>query len=202
MLKKLPLQAVSALLNRTLALDSLSVQQLKTLANQSLHIECTDPAFELALFINQDGEIQLETVDHYANYCTHIRGTLSAFLHLSQSDDKASAMMASGLYLSGNSVLLQQLSEIFQAADIDVEWFLSHKIGDVPAHFIAEAGRKSQRWLSEKQPLFKRHLQEFVLEETQLVPRHEEIEAFIEQVQAIKQRTERLEVKIKRLTQG
>ena len=202
MLKKLPLQAVSTLLNRALALDTVSVQRLKTLANQSLHIECTEPTFDIALFIDSEGEIQLETVDQYASYSTHIRGTLSAFLHLSQSEDKASAMMASGLYLSGNSLLLQELSEIFQAADIDIEWFLSHKIGDVPAHFIAEMGRKGQQWLSEKQPLFKRHLQEFVLEETQLVPRHEEIEAFINQVQTIKQRTERLEAKIRRLMQG
>lgn len=202
MLKKLPLQALSAVLNRTLALDTLSVQGLKALANQSLHFECTEPAFAVALFIDKEGKVQLETVDPYANYSTHIRGTLSAFLHLAQSDDKASAMMASGLYLSGNSLLLQELSEIFQAADIDIEWFLSHRIGDVPAHFIAQAGRKGQQWLSEKQPVFKRHLQEFVLEETQLVPRHEEIETFIEQVQAIKQRTERLEAKIKRLIQG
>lgn len=201
MLKQLPLQALSALLNRTLSLDSLIVQQLRGLAKQSLHIECLEPAFELALLIDDKGEIHCESVDPDYSYSTHIRGTLSAFLHLAQSDDKASAMMASGLYLSGNSQLLQDLSDIFQSADIDTEWLLSNKIGDIPAHFIGQAGRKSQQWLSEKQPLFKRHLKEFVLEETQLVPRHEEIEVFIEQVQDIKQRAERLEVKIKRLQQ-
>lgn len=202
MLKQLPLQALSGLLNRTLALDSIATQQLKKLARQSLHVECLEPSFELALLIDDKGAIQCKSIDPEHHYSTHIRGTLSAFLQLAQSDDKASAMMSSGLYLSGNSQLLQDLSDIFQSADIDIEWLLSNKIGDIPAHFIGQAGRKSQQWLSEKQPLFKRHLQEFVLEETQLVPRHEEIEAFIEQVQEIKQRSERLEVKIKRLQQG
>lgn len=200
MLKKLPLQAASVLINRALSADHISTLRLQQLAEQSIHIQCTEPAFELSLLIEKDGSLKLKTVDNLdAPATTLIRGNLSGFLHLLQSDDKASAMMASGLYLSGNSQLLQDLSQIFADADIDLEWLLANRIGDVPAHFIAKAGRQGQQWLNDKQPLFKRHLQEFVLEEVQLVPRHDEVELFIEQIQELKQRTERLEAKIKRL---
>lgn len=200
MLKKLPLQAASVLINRALSADHISTLRLQQLAVQSIHIQCTEPSFELTLLIEKDGSLKLKTVDNLDSPATTlIRGNLSGFLHLLQSDDKASAMMASGLYLSGNSQLLQDLSQIFADADIDLEWLLANRIGDVPAHFIAKAGRQGQQWLNDKQPLFKRHLQEFVLEEVQLVPRHDEVELFIEQIQELKQRTERLEAKIKRL---
>jgi ubiquinone biosynthesis accessory factor UbiJ len=201
MISTLSLQALSLVINRALELDALTSKQLSAFANQSLRIECSEPAFDFVLLIDERSKVQLSPYQAQT-VTTHIRGHLSAFVQLAQSEDKASAMMNSGLYLNGNSQFLQDLSVVLQHLDIDWEYHLADKIGDLPAHLLGKLGRQGQAWLAQKQPLLTRHLQEFVLEETKLSPRHDELEQFIQDVQQLKFRTEHLEAKLQRLLQG
>lgn len=195
------LTALAGLINQALALDNLSQQRLIQLANKKLRIECTDPVIRVDIAITDNGTIELYPSNNDA-VNAHLSGPLSAFIQLLASDDKASAMINSGLQLKGNSQLLLELEAILHKTDLDWEYHLSRLVGDLPAHLIGRLGRHSQQWLGKTGPVFMRHLQEFVLEEAQLSPRRDEVEHFIDEVQKLKLRTERLEARLLRLQQG
>lgn len=195
------LQALSLLINQALSLDNQSRQRLLALSEQRLRLECTKPAIDVLIGIDSQGKIQLSDADE-TPVNAHLRGPLSSFMHLFTDDDKASAMINSGLQLKGNSQLLVELAEILQTIDLDWEYHLAQLIGDLPAHLLGRISRQSTQWLSRTRPIFLRHLQEFVLEEAQLSPRRDELEHYIEQVQQLQLRSERLEAKIHRLEQG
>lgn len=195
------LRALSLLINQALSLDNQSQQRLQVLSEQYLRLECTKPAIDVLVAIDSQGKIQLSEADE-TPVNAHLRGPLSSFMRIFADDDKASAMINSGLQLKGNSQLLLELAEILQSIDLDWEYHLAQIIGDLPAHLLGRISRQSTQWLSQTRPIFMRHLQEFVLEEAQLSPRRDELEQFIEQVQQLQLRSERLEAKIKRLQQG
>ena len=195
------LQALSLLINQALSLDNQSQQRLLALSEQCLRLECTKPAVDVHIRIDSQGKIQLSETDE-TPVNAHLRGPLSSFMQLFADDDKASAMINSGLQLKGNSQLLLELAEVLQSIDLDWEYHLAQVIGDLPAHALGRISRQSTQWLSRTRPIFLRHLQEFVLEEAQLSPRPEELEQYIQQVQQLQQRTECLEAKIQRLQQG
>lgn len=195
------LRALSLLINQALSLDNQSQQRLQVLSEQYLRLECTKPAIDALVAIDSQGKIQLSEADE-TPVNAHLRGPLSSFMRIFADDDKASAMINSGLQLKGNSQLLLELAEILQSIDLDWEYHLAQIIGDLPAHLLGRISRQSTQWLSQTRPIFMRHLQEFVLEEAQLSPRRDELEQFIEQVQQLQLRSERLEAKIKRLQQG
>lgn len=195
------LQALSLLINQALSLDTQSRQRLLVLSEQRLRLECTEPDVDILLSIDKAGKIQLSDADELA-VNAHLRGPLSSFMRIFADNDKASAMINSGLQLRGNSQLLLELAEILQSLDLDWEYHLAQLIGDLPAHLLGRMSRQSSQWFSRTRPVFLRHLQEFVLEEAQLSPRRDELERFIEAVQQLQLRSERLEAKIQRLKQG
>lgn len=194
------LNALSQLINRALALDPQAKNHLSVLSGQAIRLECSEPALNILIRINQNAQLQLSQ-NPIGQADTHLRGPLSAFIQLFSQQDKASAMMNSGLQLKGNSQPLVDLADSLEKIDIDWEYHLSQIIGELPAHLLGTISRRGRTWLDNNQPVFLRHLQEFIIEEANLCPHTDEVEQFINDVQAIKLRTERLEAKIKRLQQ-
>lgn len=195
------LQTLSALINQTLALDHLACKRLSQLAGKRLRLQCTEPALDVIISVDNIGQIALLPADDQP-VNTRLSGSLSAFMQLLASDDKASAMINSGLHLKGNSQLLLELGDILQQTDLDWEYHLSRMIGDLPAHLLGKISRHGQQWLGNSRPVFARHLQEFVREEARLTPHRDEIDQFITDVQQLALRTERLQARLQRLQQG
>lgn len=194
------LQALSTLINQALALDSLARQRLQQLAGKRLRLECTEPAMDVLVTVSRQGEISLSAADEQP-VNAHLSGPLSAFMQLLASEDKASAMINSGLHLNGNSQLLLELEAALRQTDLDWEYQLARLIGDLPAHLLGKISRHGQQWLSSNRPVFLRHLQEFIQEEARLTPDRQEIDQFIDEVQQLRLRSERLEARIQRLLQ-
>jgi len=136
------LQALSLLINQALSLDSQSRQRLLVLSEQRLRLECTEPDVDILLSIDKAGKIQLSEADEIT-VNAHLRGPLSSFMRIFADDDKASAMINSGLQLRGNSQLLLELAEILQSIDLDWEYHLAQLIGDLPAHLVGRMSRQS-----------------------------------------------------------
>ncbi len=195
------LMALEAIINQALTLDPVAQQRLQLISGKSIRLECTEPAFDLAAEI-EDSSLRLlqpEQLEHTAT--SHLSGDLSAFSKLLSDDDKAAALINADLRLQGDSRLLIELQEILVNIDLDWEHHLAKIIGDMPAHFIGKIGRDSFNWLRSTQPIFMRHLQEYLVEETRLSPNKIELENFIQGVQELDERTERLQTKLTRLKQ-
>ena len=201
MIQQSALKSLSFLINQCLKFDQTSRQRLQSVANKRIAIECLEP--KLAVLISVDSQAILTLSADLANDAdVHLSGRFSAFVELLSSDDKASALINSGLSLKGNSQILLDLVESVQQLDIDWEYHAAQLLGDLPAHYLGKLGRYGQRFFAQSRPVFKRHLKEFLLEEAALIPAAHEIEQFIDAVQALKLRTERLEAKLARLNTG
>ena len=191
------LKALEAVVNQAIRLDPLTAQRLQKLAGKRFHIECTDPAADVLIAINEQA-ITLLPPDGKP-VTSHLTGDLTAFVKLMSADDKAAALINADLRLQGDSQLLIELEEILSYIELDWEYQLAQHIGDLPAHLLGKLGRGSFNWLKQTQPIFMRHLQEYILEEARLSPTKQEIDRFISDLQALNEQVERLEARIERL---
>lgn len=194
------LNTLELLINQALRLDPATSGQLHNLAGKSIRIECSEPSFQVVILLGNDNiELQPFTGQKVTS---HLTGNLAAFSDLLTATDKVATLINGNLRLQGDSQLLMELQKILQNLDLDWEFQLARLIGDLPAHWLGKLGRDSFHWLKSTQPVFMRHLQEFILEEAQLSPTKQEMEQFIHGVQDTLQQTERLEAKIARLKQA
>ena len=193
------LKALELLVNQALKLDPATREQMLRLSGKSIGIECTEPALEIVILIHNDA-IELQAFSGQ-KATSHLTGNLAAFSELLTAEDKVAALINGNLRLQGDSQLLMELQKILQNLDLDWEFQLAKLIGDLPAHWLGKLSRDTLGWLKATQPVFMRHLQEFIVEEAQLSPTRQEIEQFINAVQDTVQSVERLEAKITRLKQ-
>ena len=194
------LAALEAIVNRALRLDPLAQQRLESLAGKSIRLECTDPAVDVIIAV-ANGTIHLSVFDaeQPLETTSHLCGDLTAFTRLLTAEDKAAEMINADLRLHGDSGLLIELQEILSNVEIDWEFHLARLVGDLPAHMLGKIGRDGWQWMKNTQPVFWRHLQEYVLEEARLSPNQAELDNFVDQVQALDERVERLQARLQRL---
>lgn len=193
----LQLKALEKLVNQALVLDPAAREQLQLLAGKSVHIECTEPILHVVIGITDNGIL----LDPYEQQIvsSHLTGDLSAFTELLGAQDKVATLINGNLRLQGDSQLLMNVQKILQGIELDWEFHLAKIIGDLPAHWLGKLSRDSIAWLRSTQPVFMRHLQEFILEEAQLSPTRMEIEQFIDAIQSLVEKTERIEARLGRI---
>lgn len=200
MLAAAQLNLLGSVINRALALDSQASRRVEQLSGKRLRITCLEPAIDVWITVaGQRVTLAPASNDTDSPVDCHLSGTLSAFIELLGAEDKAAAIINGDLQLRGNSQLLLDLYDSLQQTDLDWEYHLARLIGDVPAHLVGSISRDSWALLQQSRPAFARHLQEFLLEEGKLTPGRGEMEQFINGVQALSRRVERLQARIHRL---
>lgn len=187
-------------LNKAIKLDDSAKWQLEKMAGKTLRLQCTQPDFDIAIAV-QDGFIELLAGDEIKNCDCHISGQAADFIALLNAEDKTAAMINSALNVKGDSQILITLQTIAQELELDIEYHLSRIIGDVPAHHLGQLGRHGQQLLQQGRPVFKRHLQEFLQQETKLIPTPDEFDRFVHSLSQTQTQLERIEAKLKMLLQ-
>lgn len=191
------LKAIEAIINQAIKLDPLARQRLEKLAGKRFRIESTEPVADVLIEIDEQTISIIPPDDQPVT--SHLTGDLSAFTKLMSADDKAAALINADLRLQGDSQLLIELQEILSHMEFDWEYHLAQHIGDLPAHMIGKVGRNSANWIKHTQPVFMRHLKEYILEEAKLSPSKSELDGFITMIQNLDEQVERLEAKINRI---
>jgi ubiquinone biosynthesis protein UbiJ len=191
---------LQGLINQAIKIDPTAAKQLEPLHLKSLRLQCTEPDLDVQIRIEQ-GFIELTPgTDNNSeqSVTTHIIGDLSAFIQVLSSEDKTSSVINSSLTVKGDSQLLMQLQSALSSIDFDWEYHLAKLIGDLPAHQIGKLHRHGLQFIKQSQPIFKRHLQEFLLEEAKLTPHQAEMDQFANELQQCTQQLERIEAKLKK----
>ena len=135
---------------------------------------------------------------HEGDVDCQVKGSASEFIELLGARDKPSALINGGLSVSGDTDPLIALQEILAQLDVDWEAPLATVIGDIPAHQIGRAMRRSVRWGRGANNALLRHVEEFVHEEARLAPPRIEVEDFCDDLQALQSRLQRLGARLKR----
>lgn len=124
-----------------------------------------------------------------------ISGTLPALLRANFDREG----LPEGVRVSGDAALAQRFQQLLAEAEFDWEARLARVLGDAPAHQLARAGRGLYGWAREAVAALGDSLAEYLREESALLPRRAEVEAFLREVDVLRDDVARLEARLARL---
>ena len=193
------LMALESAVNTSLAYDPATQQSLVELDGKVLHLACAMPTQSVyVLFVGTHVELW-SLFESSAD--TTLSGMPSEFLALWRSRNKITALTDSGVTLTGDSVLLQQLQKISASLDIDWEALLAEHTGDVIAHQLGRFARSANNWFRGARREAERLMSEFLQFESNTVPSRHEVQGFCREVDDVQLRMDRLQAGIDLLNQ-
>ncbi len=189
--------ALEAAINKALQLDPSTLAKLRTLQNHVFSLHCTAPELNL-YFIPGDNEIRLcGMFDDEAD--TRLTGSAREFAKLATATDPASALINGELELHGDSQALINLQKILKHLDIDWESPLATLFGDVLGHQMGRDIRRGLRFGLQAFKGLKRQFDDYLIEESNLLPPRWQADRFYNDVDQLAMRTERLQAQIQKL---
>ena len=191
------LGVLESLINRALALDSNTREQLRALSGHSFRLDCTQPALSVVLIVG-DSQLLLQNAGD-TPATTSLRGSWDEFAKIALAEDPAAALINGNVRIDGDTARVLELRSILAGLDIDWEAPLANVLGDVAAHRIGKTLRQGSRWARNALKALNRQATEFVREESEWVPHPIEAEDFYREVEALALRTDKLQARLQQL---
>lgn len=176
------LAAAQAAVDRALAYDPGSSRRLQALAGQTLAVHIIRPATTIYLQLTEEGPRLLQHCE--SEITSTLSGTAPDLARLLLNPGKS--LHNTGVTLTGSTALVEELQAILQQLDIDWEEALADTLGIMPAHALAEAGRRTGTWTRARGEQLERLLREYLTEESRLVVGRAEFDAFSEEVHELR----------------
>lgn len=189
------LGALEQLLNHALRHDPGSRQRLLALLESPLAICILPQQWTFYLHAGEDGLRLL-------SYCEEppalqLRGTPLAMLAMTWGDH---AVFAQGrVSMHGDETLAQALQQVISQLELDWEAALAEATGPVAAHFLGNRAREAFKWRRDAHESLRLQLEEFIHEESRLLPGRNEVQAHMEDITQVQQQFEQLELRLNRL---
>jgi len=184
-------------LNRYLALDPRTPERLAQLSGRAVQLDVV--GFPGPLFLSFPGGAV-----HLASDCAGapdvtLRGAPFSLLRLALTRDGERLLFDGEVELRGDSGVLQTLRACLADRDVDWEEEVAKRLGDIPAHALANQARAVAAWLGQGRESLGLDVQDYLWEEGRLLPRPEAVEAFLAQVDTLRDDAERLAKRVERL---
>lgn len=187
------------LANRTLSLDPAAAAKLTSLDGCSFALCLQDPAMVVVIGVSGQRLRLLDTDQEKVT--TRLTGTWTDFAAVATADDPGSALINGNVTVSGDTQALLALRKILAGLDLDWEQPLADAFGDVIGHQIGRGLRSGQAWVKSSGRNISRQLEEFLREESRLMPHPVESRQFFDDIDRLRSEADRLEAKIRRLQQ-
>lgn len=188
-------------INRILALDDSSSERLQRLDGRMLRLELQGLGIAL-FFAFQGAHVEVGTRSRYEPD-TVISGSPFALFSMAAPDEAARwGEPASRVTITGDATLARDLERLFSQLDPDWEGRLSRLLGDVWGHQVAAGLRASAEQAKQSAASAGEMLREYLQGSRGPLARTEEIEAFGAAVDELGEDAERLEARIRKLTDG
>jgi len=181
--------------NRLLRLDPETLARLGELHGKVIRIDLVGPSKTLYILPSAAG-LRLLTVHDAAPDVT-LRGELAVFARLAYG--AGATARAGELQISGDIELGQRFQQVLRAIDIDWEEHLSHLVGDVLAHQLGRVARGARAWQAQAVNTMGMDVTEYLQEESRVLPTRREVEVFLDAVDVLRARADRLEQRVERL---
>ncbi len=178
--------------------DETSLDKLATLDGKVISIENTLPPLTLFLFPSIKG-IRIST-DFKGKPDAIIHGNPVSLTALMTSNKNSDVLFSQHTSIHGDTVIAQEFSNILKQIDFDWEEELSHIAGDPVAHQIGRATKALSDWGNQVIQSSQANVSECLHEEIRLLPTRAELNSFLDDVDQLRNDTDRLEQRIARLT--
>jgi ubiquinone biosynthesis protein UbiJ len=133
------------LINDALHYDAQAQRRLAKLAGHSIVLAMREPNLTLTLFIDQGTEPDTAQVTLSTEIPVQpdarVSGKARDLFSVLRADDRAQAMMVHQIDIQGDTRTFFTLQEVMSTLDIDWEMALGDRMGDLPAHALADGLR-------------------------------------------------------------
>ncbi len=195
MLKRYSLLTLQKAMNHALALDPETKPKIKALHGKVL--EMIVSPLDVHFFMHFSGDTIELLADFPGEPDTIIHSSPIGLIRLSfLPSSKVRSLFNDQIRMTGDTEFGQAVKRLFDDIDIDWEGHLAHFTGDVVAHQIGRFVRRGRQFKRSLKTSIKHNLGEYVQEEARLSPPREELEDFMNDIDALTLRVERLEAHI------
>jgi ubiquinone biosynthesis protein UbiJ len=177
-------------INAALKYDPGTLRDLSELEGQVLLIDCTMPNMRIAIECRQQ-QITMHS-DWEGEAAVTLQGSVMALAKMAVNASDTSSFSGSGVQLSGNLETLHKLHKILSKLNIDWDGALADLVGDIPAHMIGSAARKSAEISSETLQRATSALTEVAQEELEIIPSQNSFKQFKKDVREMASDTDRI----------
>ena len=191
------LKVIEKITNRILAMDPDAKNAVAGLAGKKLAVELTSHNLVITVIPATNG-ISLVT-DSNEDPDVIIKGTpvnLIGFLATSGPNGEG---FNGKLEITGDVNLAQRFQAIGKNLDLDLEEHLSHWTGDLFARKLGNLARTTRRFASESGATLAQDISEYLRYERDFLPDQFEVDTYVDEVDRLRDDTERLKLRIDRL---
>jgi len=196
-LQSAALEGVEKIINAALVYDPSTLRQLTPLQGKVLLVESSMPGLRIAVEVGTNGLLLHNDWQDSAD--VHINGSFVSILNMGINAGEMVSFSGTGVNVTGNLDVLRQLNLIMAGLDIDWEAALAELMGDVPAHILSDAVRKTANARADTLQRAKSAVVEVSQEELRLTPSKNEYDEFVLSVRHLATDTERLSARVNRL---
>jgi ubiquinone biosynthesis protein UbiJ len=190
-------RALEAALDRVLDLDPDTRASLRPLDGRAVTIEFRNTP--LAMRIAVDGDRLAIGPAFGGESSLRVAATPFAFLNLALSRGREGAIAPGSVDIAGDADLARRIERIATRFAPDFDEAFARVFGDVAGFQIARALRRAFAGLRDSARGFARDSAEFLTEESRDVVAKPELETFLDDVDALRERADRIEARVRRL---
>jgi ubiquinone biosynthesis protein UbiJ len=187
------LAALEAGINHVLALDPDALARIARLEGDVIAVEVSGTGLTVYAAPGPGGLMLLGRYEGEAQLT--LRGPPGALLRLAQ--DPTS--LDSGVELAGDTELATRLQAVLSDLEVDWEEQIARLLGDIPAHQLGNLWRGATTWGREARDSLAEDIEDYLKEETRLLPQRHEVDDFLSQVDRLRDDADRAEARIARL---
>jgi len=200
MIKQYSLSALQKAMNHGLALDPATPEKIKALDGKILEMIISPLDVHFFIRFNQTKLELLAELDANIEADTIIHSSPLGLIRLSLLPaSKVRSLFNENIRMTGDTELGQQVKQLFDGLDIDWEGHLALFTGDVVAHQLGRFARGGLRLKQKIKTSMQQNVGEYLHEELRVLPPREELEDFMNDVDALSLRLERLAAHINQL---
>ncbi|MDH3282864.1 MAG: SCP2 sterol-binding domain-containing protein [Gammaproteobacteria bacterium] len=188
-------ELIEGVINRIVNLDPEAVPKLRTLAGKVICLEISGSERRWCLKVTDQG-ISLAGDEVVADVT--LQGSVIAFARLMLGDG-LTVFQDQALQIHGDVETGQAFQKIFKEFEVDVEAQLAGYVGDVAAYRLNNGVRQLHEWSNQVRSNMTQNLVETLQEERGVLAPSTRVRRFIDDVDDLRSRAERLEQRVNRL---
>lgn len=189
--------ATQQALSAYLALADEARERLPALSGRIVELQVR--GLDLTLYFLPDDERIVVQAECDAPADTVLRATPIGLVKLGLATRASDVMLSGGVDIEGDVELGQNFKQILAASQIDWEEHISRLAGDAAAHQLGRAARGFFDWAESTLGTLQRDAGEYLREESEHVPRQEEVAEFLAGVDTLRDDVERMQARVQRL---
>jgi len=193
-------RALEAALNRAVALDDETQQRLKALSGRAIAIDFSGVGVAMRIAVEND---RLQVGPAFAaDADLKLRASPASFLAMAFRRGESTALPAGKVEISGDAELARRIEKLVRNFQPDIEEAFTRVFGDVIGYQIAQAFKRAFDWSRESAKNLLQDSADFLRDESRDLVAPAEMEQFLDEVDTLRDDTDRLEARIARVRQN